>query len=59
MLSVKEEVLHAVSALPQTATYEDVMYQLYVLAKIAKGEEDVRQGRTITSERLKEKIKSW
>ncbi len=38
---------------------DEIMYQLYVLDKIRKGQEAVEQGNTITSEELKREIDSW
>jgi hypothetical protein len=59
MQTVKDEIIHSLSSLPETATYEDAMYRLYVLEKINRGREDVRNGRTITVEQLREEMKSW
>jgi hypothetical protein len=46
--SVKAKALRAVRNLPATATWDDVMYQLYVRQKIETGLSDVKSGRTHT-----------
>jgi predicted transcriptional regulator len=38
---------------------DEIMYRLYVLDKIRKGQEAVEQDRTVTSEELKREIDSW
>lgn len=45
--------------LPDDADMDEIMYQLYVLNKIRKGQEAVEQGRTTSSEALKREIESW
>jgi len=42
---VKARVLALLDRLPDNCTLEDVMYHVYVLRKIQRGEEDVRKGR--------------
>ena len=38
---------------------DEIMYRLYVLDKIRKGQEAVEQDRTVTSDELKREIDSW
>ena len=38
---------------------EEIMYRLYVLDKVRKGQEAVEQGETLTSEELQRDIDSW
>ncbi|TAL33152.1 MAG: hypothetical protein EPN93_14045 [Spirochaetes bacterium] len=59
MPSIKQEAIDVISKLPDTATMEDIMYRLYVIDKIHAGQEDVRSGRTITTEELKREILTW
>jgi len=44
--SVKAKALRALRNLPATATWDDVMYHLYVRQKIETGLADVSAGRT-------------
>ena len=57
--SAKQDSLKAIAGLPDGADMEDIMYRLYVLTKIRKGQEDVEQGRTLTSEGLEREIEKW
>jgi hypothetical protein len=59
MQTAKEEIINSMTSLPETATYEEAMYRLYVLEKINRGREDFKNGRTITIEQLRQEMKSW
>lgn len=59
MQAAKQDALHTINQLPDTADMEEIMYRLYVLDKIRKGQEAVEQGRTLTSEELQREIDSW
>jgi predicted transcriptional regulator len=59
MHALKQEALDAISKLPEDTDMDEIMYRLYVLDKIRKGQEAVNQGRTIRSEDLEREIDSW
>jgi len=59
MESLKQEVMNAISKMPETADIEDIMYRLYVIDKVRKGREAVQQGKVISVKELREEIKSW
>ena len=59
MESLKQEVMSAISKMPETADIEDIMYRLYVIDKVRKGREALQQGKVISVEELREEIKSW
>ena len=59
MQAAKQEALNTISQLPDDADMDEIMYRLYVLDKIRKGQEAVKEGKTITSEELKREIDSW
>lgn len=59
MLPAKQEALETIGKLPDDTDMDEIMYQLYVLDKIRKGQEAVEQGRTLSSEELKREIDSW
>ncbi len=59
MESLKEEAISAISKLPKSANIEDIMYRIYVIDKIKKGQEAIRDGKSISVEALKEELKSW
>ena len=59
MQAAKQEALKTIHQLPEDADIDEIMYQLYVLDKIRKGQEAIEQGQTLTSEQLKQEIDSW
>lgn len=59
MQPAKQEALETISRLPDDSDMDEIMYQLYVLDKIRKGQEAVEQGRTTTSEALNREIDAW
>lgn len=59
METLKDEALNAISKLPETANIDDIMYRLYVINKIRKGQEAIKEGKSISVESLKEEMESW
>ncbi|HZK54315.1 MAG TPA: hypothetical protein VFC84_09000 [Desulfosporosinus sp.] len=59
MHTIKQEALNAISNLPDSVNLDDIMYRLFVLDKIKRGQDAVRNGETITTSELKNEIKSW
>ena len=59
MHTIKQEALNAISSLPDSVNIDDIMYSLFVLDKIKRGQEAVQNGETITTSELKNEIKSW
>lgn len=44
--SAKQEALEAIQRLPDTANTEEIMYLLYVLENIRRGQQDSAKGKT-------------
>lgn len=59
MHAAKQEALETIGNLPEDTDMDEIMYRLYVLDKIRKGQEAVEQGQSVTSEELKREIDSW
>lgn len=59
MQPAKQEALESISKLPDDTDMDEIMYRLYVLDKIRKGQQAADQGKTITSEALKREIDTW
>ncbi len=59
MQSVKQEVEQMLHHLPDNSSFEDIQYHLYVLEKIRKGQDDIANGRLVTHEEAKERLKKW
>lgn len=59
MKTVKEEVCSLGERLSVNASLDDAMYELYVIDKIRKAQEQVRLGLTTDSVLLREEIEKW
>lgn len=52
----KKRIQQAIDGLPEDATIEDALYELYVLHQVSKSLQDVAQGRTISHEKMKQQF---
>jgi len=59
MIPAKQEALESIRKLPDDADMEAIMYQLYVIDKVRKGQEAVNKGQLTTSEELLREIEQW
>lgn len=59
MQAVKEEALNTISRLPDDTDTEEIMYRLYVLENIRKGQEDAASGKTHATEEVLRDIQRW
>jgi hypothetical protein len=55
----KEEAIHAITSLPEDASMEEIMYRLYVIEKIHKGQNAIRNNQVITTDELKKEVQNW
>jgi hypothetical protein len=53
---VKEEARKLIDQLPEQATWDDIMYQLYIRKKIDKGLEAIKEGKVISHDEAKKRI---
>ncbi len=54
--SVKEEVRRLAEKLPPDATWDQVMYEIYVRQKIDEGELAIAEGRTVAHEDVRKRF---
>ena len=59
MESLKKEAIDAITKLPDTADMDDIMYRLYVIDKVRKGQTAIKKGQTTSVEDLEREINSW
>ncbi len=55
-MTVKEQVQELALKLPEDADWDQVMYQLYVREKIARGLKDAKAGRVVSHEEIKRRF---
>ena len=56
MQSVKEMARELIEHLPDTATFDDLMYEFYVRQKIEAGLKAVNEGRTLSHDEAKKRL---
>ena len=59
MITPKAEVAELLSSLPDTASYEDIQYHLYVIEKIRRGAERAGSEGVLSHEAVKERLGRW
>ncbi|HEX7847048.1 MAG TPA: hypothetical protein VF476_14705 [Chitinophagaceae bacterium] len=58
MLS-KKDVLKSLKDLPEEFPVDDAIDRLIVLNKMTKGLKEIKQGKGLTTEQAKKKLKKW
>lgn len=59
MQNVKQEAIDAIQRLPDSADTEEMMYRLYVLENVRRGQQDADDGKTESTEDVLKDIKTW
>lgn len=59
MEPLKKEAISVIASLPDDADMEEIMYRLYVLENIRRGQADAEQGKTTPAEQVLRDIQSW
>lgn len=57
--TAKQEALDAIQRLPDNVDTEEIMYRLYVLENIRRGQQDAIEGKTQPAEEVLKEIQSW
>lgn len=56
MSSIKKQALEMIEKLPEKATWDDIMYEIYVHKKIAQGIKAADEGRVVPHEEVKKRF---
>ena len=57
--SAKQATLDLVERLDDDVSFEDIIYELYVLEKIQRGMKDAEEGRVVSHEEAKHRLSRW
>lgn len=57
--SAKQEALEAIQRLPDNANTEEIMYRLYVLENIRRGQQNSSDGKSQPVEEVLKEIQTW
>ena len=59
MAGVKQQMIHFAEQLPDDATWDDVMAQLYFKLKVDSGLKDLDEGKSVSHEQARERMAKW
>ncbi|SJM90695.1 conserved hypothetical protein [Crenothrix polyspora] len=59
MQAIKQEALNTIARLPEDTDMEEIIYRLYVLENIRRGQQDVTQGKIQSVETVLGEIQTW
>ena len=57
--TLKQDVLETLQNLPDNADIEEIMYRLYVLENIRRGQQDAQLDKTTNADQLLRDIQTW
>ena len=57
--TLKQDALETLQRLPDNADIEEIMYRLYVLENIRRGQQDAEQGKSTPADQLLKDIQTW
>lgn len=57
--SPKQDALDAIQQLPDTVDFEEILYRLYVLENIRRGQQDSANGNIQPAEEVLKDIQTW
>ncbi len=55
----KKSALSIIAGMKETASYEDMIYELYIMQKIEQGKRDVAEGRVYSQTEAKQYLHQW
>jgi predicted transcriptional regulator len=55
----KEELKQMIDDLPENFSIEELQYKLYVRSKIERGLKDLKEGKTMTHDEVKQRMAQW
>ncbi len=55
----KESAKRVINSLPDDSTYDEILRELAFARMIERGLKDSKEGKTISNEQMKQKMKQW
>ena len=59
MGTLKQTAIDIILKMPDTVNIDEIMYKLYVIDKIIKGDKDIEKGDFVDSSQLRKEIEQW
>ncbi|QXD25027.1 hypothetical protein F7C95_03770 [Opitutia bacterium ISCC 51] len=58
-MSTKELALETIRKLPENVSWEEIEERIQFLAAVERGRQDVRKGKVVPHQEVKENLKEW
>ena len=58
-MNTKQEIIKLIEELPETATLEDIMEELFFRKKVDQGLRDIERGCLVSHEEAKKRLSQW
>jgi len=58
-MTTKQDVLEMIERMPDDASLQDIMYELYVRERIERGLREANEGKTVSHEEVKQSLSKW
>ena len=59
MATVKEKMKEIIEEQPDDSSYDEILRELAFVRMVERGVKDSQEGRTISNEEMKDRIKKW
>ena len=59
MNKVKEKIKVLLDSIPDDITLEDIQYHIFLLQRLEKGEQQIKEEKTYTSDEMKGLLEEW
>ena len=59
MSTLKQQMSDVIQSQPDDASYEEIMRELSFVRMVDRGLDDSRNGRTISNDDMKQRIRTW
>ncbi|BCV22277.1 hypothetical protein [Moorella sp. Hama-1] len=59
MATFREEIIHMIREMPEDASVEDIMAELYFRKKVDRGLQQLKAGQVLTHDQARDRLKKW
>lgn len=58
-MTIKQRAIESIKDLPETATWEDVLYQIQFIQAVEEGSREVNEGNVVAHAQVKQELQHW
>ncbi len=59
MATIKEAALEAIKNMSDESTADEIMYEIHFISQVFIGLKDAKEGKTLSTEELLQRVKKW